>query len=230
MQSPYLFFNVNDGLCYDQNCSVGYYFISINGISWCLGCSYQCYECNSTQCTNCNTSTTHRQLSGNSCVPVNGYYDDGVNLIAQPCNSQCYTCNGPNNNNCLTCDNTTRTLNGTSCSCLYGNYSNGTCMPNCPQRCQTCSSSTTCTQCLSTFSLAGGACQCATGTYYNQNTVSCDSCSSSITNCQACSSNIICTQCLSPFIPINNASSGGTYCGCATQYYQVGNNCVACNS
>lgn len=87
--SPYNFFNENDALCYDQNCSLGYYFISIGGISWCKKCPYFCYECNSTSCTNCNTNTTNRILSGNKCVPLPGYYDDGISLTAIVCDSPC---------------------------------------------------------------------------------------------------------------------------------------------
>jgi hypothetical protein len=98
-----------------------------------MGCPYQCYNCNSTSCTSCNTNLTNRYLSGNSCIPLDGYFDNGVDQIAELCQSPCENCQN-SSTNC------------TLCVSYYYLDSNGTCS-NCPANCIACSSGSICTIC-----------------------------------------------------------------------------------
>lgn len=82
-------------------------------------------------CLTCNV-LDFRTLLGTDCVPNDGYYDDGNNHVALPCNIT----------QCVTCNNT-----ATNCtSCVLGRYlltSNHTCQ-SCSTYCLNCTSFTTC--------------------------------------------------------------------------------------
>lgn len=119
----------------------------------CSPCSnYDCETClSSGNCTSCDTSS-NRFLNPNSsrCEPINGFYDDGSNKLAIPCNVECSTCSGNSSSDCLACPSG-RAINGTSC-------------PSCTQAfgpgCTSCAASGgtfVCTVCVGSM-LTGGAC------------------------------------------------------------------------
>ena len=86
----------------------------------------------------------------------------------------------------------------------------------CPPRCLTCSSFTTCTACLSNYSLGGTpqVCNCASGQYDNGS--SCASCTHPCNECSGAPTT--CTSC--------DAGKGftlnGSNCECASGFYDSG--------
>ncbi len=165
---------VSTSICYDI-CPVGYYG---NTVSWtCQPCLYDCYECTtSTTCSVCN-STLHFRIMNNStsrCIPLVGYYDDGLNhAVALPCNSSlCLECTGP-----TTCT-----------SCQPGKFKVGSVCNSCPVNCANCTNSTVCVGCMVPYSLSGTICvlNCSlavancTSCIVNGSTVTCQTCSTGL--------------------------------------------------
>ncbi len=73
----------------------------------CLNCiHYDCATCNiNGDCLTCsNTSNRYYDNITHRCINKNGFYDDGSQQTALPCNSLCLTCNGGGNNSCLSCN------------------------------------------------------------------------------------------------------------------------------
>jgi hypothetical protein len=80
---PYLLFNNNS--CFDI-CPVRYF--ADDQLFICSSCPYDCYTCvQSGSCLNCNSTVDHRTLNPSTyrCVPLFGYYDNGLNSTAQSC-------------------------------------------------------------------------------------------------------------------------------------------------
>ena len=120
----------------------------------CLPCAnYDCLTCSANgDCLTCNASQ-NRYLDVNThrCLPLDGFYDDGSNSTALPCDPQCVTCSGTGNNTCLSCKSNevldTNTCN--KCSVVNG------------QSCGACNksgSSFICTLCLDGTVLNNGNC------------------------------------------------------------------------
>jgi hypothetical protein len=88
---------------------------------------------------------THR------CRPLDGFYDDGTNKTALPCDLQCVTCSGAGNNTCLSCRSNEVLVTSTcnKCSVVSGK-SCGACYKS--------GSSFLCTLCLDTTVLENGSC------------------------------------------------------------------------
>ncbi len=63
-------------------------------------------SCSGVLINNCSSCplNANRNLTSNTCVCNNGFYDDGASISCQPCHFSCAKCNGPNNNNCTTCN------------------------------------------------------------------------------------------------------------------------------
>lgn len=147
-----------------QTCAIGY---SLNGAN-CIQCNFPCATCNSNQApNNCLTCQTPlylpTALSNGTCA--------GSTV------PNCLTYSSINNTICAVCI-TSYTLNSTSNICQF----------SCPTNCQTCSSSTQCTQCVAGFFLpANGTCtQCQ------------------VTGCSSCSNNgMVCNQCFLGFYSIS---------------------------
>jgi hypothetical protein len=86
--------------------------------------------------------------------------------------------------------------------------------------CQTCSN-TSCSACMSNFTLSGGACVCPNGYYADSTNSVCSSCSS-LSHCLTCSSSTVCTSCASGYAV--NATTNQ----CFSQPCQI-SNCNSCN-
>lgn len=177
-------------------CQNGYQlYQQANGSSVCLNCSIA-------NCQSCALNQTGSVVCGTCAV---GY--SPVQNVCTQCLYPCVTCqNSTTSNVCATCStpfyletatssgqcianlvpfctsyNTTNSSLCANCSSGYSvNYTSNTCQFNCPTNCQTCSSNTTCTQCVSgTFLNANGTClQCqVTG---------CSVCSADGSTCLTC--------------------------------------------
>lgn len=84
------------------------------------------------------------------CDPKQGFFDDGANQLAPPCDSSCLTCSSNGTNNCNSC-NSGRIINGSSCP---------SCSDVAGPGCSSCSSSGglfVCTGCVGS-TLTGGLC------------------------------------------------------------------------
>jgi len=135
-----------------------YYFVNAT-YSFCFGCNYACSECTNSSnvsCTACDLNM-YRNLSTNSCICIDGYYDNGITQCA-PCEYTCMTCNNNTNISCLSCNATfNRTLVNTSCLCSDGYAdNNGTCL-FCNvtlANCLNCSSNSVCTICFDSYFLS----------------------------------------------------------------------------
>lgn len=178
-----------------------------------MNCAYGCDNCTSySQCTLCKA---------------------GFNLV----NGYCTTYRPPTNScptTCLTCINST---NCTSCKdnyWLYYNPTNSTlsCMNpcpgtfysspsgwclKCPSTCVVCSSPSSCSQCISGYSLINGMC-------YGNTTTPC------IEKCEVCN-NGICERCNSPYILYNSPDQGTVQCvsSCPSGFYKDTFTCYRCN-
>lgn len=99
------YFYPTTSLCYDA-CPDGTYLTKSNLL--CNKCHYSCLTCGEqAKCTSCQTSY-HRSLVGESCPPIEGYFDD-KKVEAVPCMSVL--------NNCLACSN-----KATCTKCQQGYY------------------------------------------------------------------------------------------------------------
>jgi hypothetical protein len=120
----------------------------------CKECFYTCGECTSyPACTSCS-SASNRYLSGTSCLPNPGYYDDGTQL-APLCKEGCLTC--VSLLVCSTCD-TNSFYYMVNNSCAYCNVSFGYFLnlanlqcEMCPMNCLICSSAAVCNLCNLSF-------------------------------------------------------------------------------
>ena len=200
-----------DGKC--TECMIGYY---INSDFLCAQCDSKCTSCSISD-TNCQSCADGFILEGNSC---------------QPCKPGSYT------TKCTFCP-----TNGKCLSCEDGNYVNefGYCT-TCALNCKTCSSSASnqCLSCLDEYILEEGECikceknsvktkceRCAKGdqcekcalTYFVNNKIKCESCS---TNCKQCTTaaSTECTSCLNEYILVSKScvicSITSTLTTCAT--------------
>jgi len=143
----------------------------------------QCSD--SSTCIACDSVADHRTLSSNNCVPLSGYYENGVQT-APPCLSPCATCI-TSNNNCLSCINRYYLVGNTCLSCTSA-------IPNCNQ----CSNSSYCSICIDGTS--GAVCgNCGVSQYLDSSSYMCRNCSLAISNCQTCSSNSSCSACDATF-------------------------------
>lgn len=110
------------------------------------------------------------------CVPLPGYYDNGVSQ-AVPCDAT----------KCLTCTSATSCL-----TCYTGIYSSGTSCLACMTNCLNCTSGTTCITCDTFYFYSGGACvpNCSNITY--------------CITCTANNSGIVCSACSAGYSVVNN--------------------------
>jgi proprotein convertase subtilisin/kexin type 5 len=116
----------------------------------CAACPFDCYTCDSnSNCLSCEPNTDHRQLNGNRCVPLPGYYENNQ-TVAAACPTGCSTCSSATN--CSACSDGYNlqsnqcVLNGsTSCPPRQYDYY-GTCTA-CPYDCYTCNPSGYCLTC-----------------------------------------------------------------------------------
>jgi len=178
--TPYLM--VATQICYDV-CPIRY---SSNTSDYqCDKCpTYDCYICgNNGLCTQCNSTLDFRIMNNitNRCIPLPGYYDNGVSQ-AVPCVAS----------NCLTCTSATYCL-----SCYSGKYlktSSHTCQ-NCILNCLNCTTSGDCQLCQPSYVFVSPSC-----------ILNC----TQITNCSSCILNnttIECTVCQTGYSLVNNTCS-----------------------
>jgi len=118
----------------------------------CILCPYDCFTCDiNRNCLSCS-SADQRVLLNTTCVPNQGYYDDGSNSLALKCPSGCFSCVSATN--CTVCS-TGLFLNSTNqcvSSCpvrTFESRANFTCL-NCPYDCYTCDTSSNCLSCRGT--------------------------------------------------------------------------------
>lgn len=169
---------------------------------------------------------------GNTC---SGYPDrpttDNTYDKCSACHNTCLTCSGNGANNCLSCDSTKfRTLNGgapSNCQCMSGYVSDplgsGWCYPcrNYITGCNTCSSTTFCTNCLTGFTgLPNNTCSCATNWIVNGYCSTVLGC----TMISVINSSQVCTTCNSSLLMELSLTFG---CDCIAGTSLSGQRCVS---
>ena len=131
-------------LCYDI-CPIRYCSNSSN--FECDICpTYDCYYCGVYgKCTQCSAIVDFRYMDNATmrCLPLSGYYDNGVSQ-AVPCVAT----------NCLTCTSATSCL-----SCYPAKYFSGTTCLNCMTNCANCTSASICITCNTYYIFNGGMCK-----------------------------------------------------------------------
>ncbi|KAL4491183.1 hypothetical protein ABPG73_013252 [Tetrahymena malaccensis] len=202
-------------------------------------CPSNCDKCNDTGCTQCSQSYS---LS---------------NGVCSACDSTCQTCSGPGKNQCIICKNNqyiSDKNNYCVASCdsdqfLDSSSSQKYCR-SCMSKCQTCTNSSSCQQCLTSYYYTGSQCAPCDSTCY--------SCSGSGKNqCIKCQNNYYISEKLSNYCDANCDLTQGQYIDqsnpnqkyckkclsfcktctnstscqvCMDNYYLNGNTCSSCDS
>lgn len=77
-------------------CANGFYEIAPNNPNTCLACSPTCVTCTTSAnvCTQCDFNNQHRtlNLSSQTCICTNGFYENTPNTSCFACDSKCLTC------------------------------------------------------------------------------------------------------------------------------------------
>jgi hypothetical protein len=163
--TPFLMLATN--LCYDI-CPMRYCSHTIS--FQCKVCpTYDCYYCgNNGKCSQCNATLDFRVMNNvtNRCIPLDGYYDNGVSQ-AVPCVAA----------NCLTC-----TSANVCVSCYSGKFlrPNKTCT-DCIPNCLNCTTTVNCQLCQTSYIFVSPNC-----------ILDC----SPVANCSTCSLNNVTIQCI----------------------------------
>jgi len=124
-------------------------YLSNNLTKTCVICPYDCFICDTNKnCLSCN-SADQRVLSSTRCLPIQGYYDDGMNSLAPKCQSGCFSCVSAMN--CTVCNSGyfLSTVNQCITSCpvrTIVNLVTYSCQ-SCPYDCYTCDSKNSCLTC-----------------------------------------------------------------------------------
>ena len=217
----------------------------------CIVCDSNCLACSGavTTCTQC---PSNEYLYNSTCVGVcpYGYYGLGVNCVA--CGPNCNSCSDynfctacknqalyvdPYTGTCNTTCNTTTYVFNQSCvaTCATGYYpsqSPNQCLP-CPAGCTSCTSSSQCLQCNSTYFKQDSTCvaSCPSIGYYTNYTGGyCNPCNEA---CTACNGNSIanCTVCKgSNVVLVDNFGVGSCVATCPAGYFQSATMCNNCPS
>lgn len=180
----------------------------------CYNCHSSCYNCTgpgSLECISPKPGYIYKDTQGNWYQKCPSYYDDAT----KTCLSMCPTKNYPLANlSCVACDPSCIECTGPSssnCSSCSNYLYNGTCYGNCPS--YTYSNSSVCYNCNSTC----GTC------YGNSN--NCTSCSNSFPYQYESSCYSVC-----PSNTLTLQDDEECVDSCPTGYYQVGSNCIVCDS
>ena len=187
-QEATIYLLIATSTCYDI-CPNGYYANDV-GLT-CEPCLYDCFQCtNASVCSACDNSTDFRVMntSTSRCLPLPGYYDDGLShIVALACNANCLTC----------------TTSSTYClSCPPGKFLSGTTCVGCVDpNCNNCTTSSNCWACVVPYSPSAYVCvlNC---TLVNGN---CTSCSSTPT--------LACTACATGFFLNTTDNTCAVICG-----------------
>ena len=125
--------------------TVGFYDDGSSSI--CPQCHYTCLSCSGPSAGSCYfcSALYFRQLTGSTCLCMNGYYDNSVQLCAT-CHVTCLTCTSSSSTSCITCDILSyREYASTgACKCLAGYFDATSTTKVCTQchySCLTCSTS-----------------------------------------------------------------------------------------
>ena len=219
---------------------------------WNGPCPETCETCSSsTVCTSC---VENAKLLGTDCVCVeNSSFEDGIcrcnenwagadcSIWDGPCPGTCETCSS--STVCTSCAENAK-LFGTDCVCVENSsFVDGICRCSenwtgnhcaiwdgpCPEKCETCSSSSVCTSCVEHAKFFGTDCVCVENSSFvegicrcNENWTGAD-CSiwdgPCPETCETCSSSTVCTSC------VEHAELFGTDCFCVDNSSFVDGTC-----
>jgi hypothetical protein len=169
-------------------------------------CILPCRSCsaiNSIVCLSCYSWSSQTILYNNTCITSCqiGFYETtgsgGITTCAI-CSIHCTNCNGASSN-CTSCQNDTYYYNfGCYQACPLATYTSASYCVACPQpNCSLCNA-TTCSSCLSGFSLFNGSCLSVCLSNYYSYVGNCVTCAST---CMVCSPvNGSCSSCMSPYL------------------------------
>ncbi|CAG9324923.1 unnamed protein product [Blepharisma stoltei] len=200
-------------------------------ISGCNPCGTMCASClNAGICSTCNDDTVQEldQNNNQNCKCKAANYYDGI--TCQSCGTYCSACEATKCTQCVDTDNMVyNVISAHNCECKLGMYydaNSGKCF-SCIDKCNVCSSGTSCTTCESGyyFDVPTSSCKvttCTSGTYYDEN--SCKACSAP---CLACSSSAFCYTCITADLSID-ARAGTCNCAAGKWYKSSSKTCELC--
>lgn len=164
------------------------------GPNSCLSCSAQKILSDDNSCK-CPTGSV--STGPQTCITCNaGYYADDTSGTCQKCDASCATCSGAGPNACSSCSSQKVLSSSSSCDCPAGSYSTG------PTTCIKCDSSS----------------------FFNQQSLKCQSCDSSCATCSGAGSKA-CLSCRSPKVLADDSS-----CKCPAGSVSLGNLiCLPCS-
>jgi hypothetical protein len=226
-------------------CATGFYqIVNPDGSLTCGACDASCTQCSllPTLCSNCDPNA-NRILGfdalGNqvcNCLPGFAQNSNGA-CVQSNCNADPYCSNCQvvlTNSICIRCvasTNRVLVLPSQKCLCQQGFFDlNGICT-SCAPGCASCTSATTCSQCVaSATSNNDGSCKCGNGYYFLATPIRyCTVCPSYCTSCTAANA---CTSCKPNFALVNGACTcpTGRFVDANGQCSPCVNGCQACNS
>ena len=208
-----------------------------NGWYWnptfqgCYRCHWSCSQCfgpNYWQCSAC-AGGFNPLTNGGVCRCANTRQFYNVNTQGcQDCDLTCNTCTGSQADACSSCGANFYLDSRFRCLCRSGYYLNTANTPRtcdgCPIRCDTCTSPTVCTNCITGASQVSGVCQCDAGRSYLAASNTCVLCHNSCLQCTGTSQND-CQTCKP-----NATRQSNSRCTCNTGFYRNGaGDCIACH-
>ncbi|KAL4454000.1 hypothetical protein ABPG74_003883 [Tetrahymena malaccensis] len=197
-------FNSQKQIC---QCSEGYY--DIQGQQNCNKCHDTCNTCSSQTKNSCLTCSQKDfrvfDKQSNSCICINGYYENQQTGLCEKCHYSCQECFGNGENQCSKCDelNSKRKLNeNNQCKCTLSYHEiDQKCEAEkqvlCDLTCQICDQENNqiCNKCKADVGLqydsTNKKCVCNSGWYFNKQKGACLQCDQ---NCETCEQNS--NQCL----------------------------------
>ena len=191
----------------------------------CVKCNDKCASCTGSTESDCQSCKTYLGIDyflalgvavTGECIADcgNGNYGDIVTMRCQVCSGTCAKCS-KTSTNCTECSGG-KVLQNNRCdsSCSAGFYASGSdCLP-CRSDCATCSGGSACLTCKAGFAFSNVASDCVAtgncpnGTFENQTSRVCQSCTAPCTHCSGNGLNC-------------------TLCEKGSSVYLFGNNCIA---
>jgi proprotein convertase subtilisin/kexin type 5 len=134
-------FYPSNGQCVQNICPPRMRLHDTNGN--CTACPYDCFVCDTNNyCLSCNATADFRELSGNRCVAIAGYFESGQTQ-ATACPASCATCSSATQ--CTSCAAPLELSNGQcvepALPCPFRQFDHFGACTACPIDCFTCTSS-----------------------------------------------------------------------------------------
>ena len=179
------------------DCAATFYYDYIP--KTCVACNPYCATCGYEPdlCLTCPASSNSALVApGTTCGCNKGFFRNSVSGKCETCDERCDSCS-LGAGNCLTCKATYVFQPNGQCLCPFGTFQDTTVAPKvckaCAAGCDTCTSASVCTNCLATFVMKTGVCNCPDGQYTDIASKQCRTCHPSCTKCSTVAND--CSEC-----------------------------------